>query len=118
MIYFAWSSLLYLDGIQNEVQSFLVLQNVGSKTTLITHSGGIKTKLLLDSILQVVVHFTANFHGLSEVFGASGENHELLHGKLVSGMRATVDDIESWGWQDYVAVSSQFSNVSKSRINK
>lgn len=75
--------------------TFLVLQYVGGKATLIPYIGGIFAIFLLDDILQVVVDLGTNTHGLLEAARPHGEDHELLHGQLVAGMGASIDDIES-----------------------
>jgi len=41
-----------------------------------------------------VVRFRANLHCLRETGGTSGEEHELLESKLVTGMGTAVDDVE------------------------
>ena len=41
----------------------------------------------------------------------SGKDHEFLHGKLVTSMGATIDNIESRHRQDDVRSTSQISNV-------
>lgn len=77
--------------------TFLILQDVGSKATFVPHVGGVFPVLLLDDVLQVVVNLGPNAHGLPEVGGADGEDHELLHGQLVASVRAPVDDVQSLG---------------------
>ncbi len=75
--------------------TFLVLQDVGGEASLISDISGIFAIFLLDDILQVVVNLSTNTHGLLEVAGTHGQDHELLHGQLVACVGATVDDVES-----------------------
>lgn len=41
-----------------------------------------------------MIRLRANLHCLRETGGASGEDHELLESKLVTGMGTAVDDVE------------------------
>jgi hypothetical protein len=83
------------NSLDQKFKTFLVLLNVRGETTFITNVGGIETVLGLDDRLKVVVNFGTNLHGFLEGLGTSGENHEFLHGELVTGMRTTVDNVES-----------------------
>ncbi len=74
--------------------TFFVLKDVGSEATFIAHIGGIFAVLLLNDILQVVINFSTNAHGLFEVACTDRQDHELLHGQLVSGVGAAVDNVE------------------------
>lgn len=74
--------------------TLIVLQDVGCKATLVAHIGGILPILGLDDPLEVVVDLGANAHGFLERAGSHRQDHELLHGQLVSSMRAPVDHIE------------------------
>lgn len=74
--------------------TFLVLQDVGGKSSLITHIGGILAILGLDNAPQVVVDLGPHPHGLFEAASPHRQDHELLHGQLVASMGATIDDIE------------------------
>lgn len=76
------------------MHTFLVLQDVWSKASLIAHIGGILTVFLLDDIFEIVVDLGSDAHGLFEGARTIRQDHELLHGKLVARMRATVDHIE------------------------
>lgn len=84
-----------LDGSDEQLETFLVVLDVGGETTFVTDVGGILTVLVLDDVLESVVDFRAHLHGLREGLGAGGQNHEFLHGKLVTSVGATVDDVES-----------------------
>ena len=53
-----------------------------------------------DDLLQGVVSFGTDLHGLSEGGSSNGKQHELLEGELVSGVRTTVNDVESGSWKD------------------
>lgn len=75
--------------------TFLVLQDVGGEASLVSHVGGVLSVLLLDDPLQVVVDLGADAHGLFEAAGPHGQDHELLHGQLVAGVGAAIDDVES-----------------------
>src|SRR6266702_5739274 len=54
----------------------------------------INAVLCTDNLLEGVVGLRTDFDRLCEARRASGEEHELLEGKLVAGVRATVDDVE------------------------
>lgn len=41
-----------------------------------------------------------NLHRFRETGSASRKKHKLLKGKAIVGVRATVDDIESWARED------------------
>jgi hypothetical protein len=47
-----------------------------------------------------VVSLGTDLHGLSEGGSSNGEQHELLEGELVPGVRTTVDDVECGSWKD------------------
>jgi hypothetical protein len=51
----------------------------------------------------VVIHFGADLQRVPEGGGSNGENHELLHGELVAGVAAAVDDVEGWDGQHHLA---------------
>jgi len=53
-----------------------------------------------DDLLQGVVSLGTDLHGLRETGGSDGKQHELLEGQLVSGVGATVDDIECGSGKD------------------
>lgn len=75
--------------------TFLVLQDVGGKTSLVSYIGGVLAIFLLDDILQVVVDLSTDTHGLLEAACSDRKDHELLHGQLVACVGAAVDDVES-----------------------
>ena len=64
-----------------------------AKLTINTVLGG-------NDLLEVVVGLGTDLHGLSERRSASGDDHELLEGKLVAGVGATVDDVEAGSGED------------------
>lgn len=74
--------------------TFLIFQNIWSKATFVTHISGILAIFLLDDTLEIVVNLGSNAHGFFEGASPDGQDHELLHGKLVACMRAAVDHIE------------------------
>ena len=100
-----------LDGLHNEVETLKVGENVGSETTLITDVGGVLTVLGLDDSLEVVVGLHTHAESLREGLGTNGEDHELLHGKLVASVRATVDDVEGGNGHDELLVASELGDV-------
>jgi hypothetical protein len=71
----------------------------------------VESILGLDDIFQVMVHLATHFHRFGETVSASGQDHKLLHGQLVAGVTASVDDVERWHWQDDVLVAGQISEV-------
>merc|ERR1719468_704040 len=98
-----------------KLNGLLVVLEVGREASLVAHGGSIEAVLGLDGGLEVVVRLGAHLHGLGEAGSASGQNHELLHGQLVSGMRATVDDVQGRNGHNDILDSSQISNVSVQR---
>lgn len=74
--------------------TLIVLQDVGCEAALVPHVGGILPILGLDDTLEVVVDLGADTHGFPEGAGSHGQDHELLHGQLVPGVGAPIDDIE------------------------
>lgn len=81
--------------------TLIVLQDVGCKATLVAHIGGILPIFGLDDPLEVMVDLSTNAHGFLERAGSHWQNHELLHGQLVSSMRAPVDHIEGLGHRSW-----------------
>lgn len=75
--------------------TLFVLQDVGCEASLVSHISGVLAIFLLDDILQVVVDLSTDTHGLLEAAGSHRQDHELLHGQLVAGVGAAVDDVES-----------------------
>ena len=47
-----------------------------------------------------MVGLGSHLHGLVEVDGSDGKDHELLEGEGVAGVRATVDDVEAGAGED------------------
>merc|ERR1719507_577901 len=62
-----------------------------------------------------MVELGAHPHGLRETGCSSGKNHELLHGQLVAGVAASVDDVEAGHGHQDVLDTSQVSDVSVER---
>lgn len=72
----------------------------------------INTVLGADDLLERVVGLGTDLHGLSEAGSTSGEEHELLERELVTGVRATVDDIERRAGEDVRGLDTgEFSKV-------
>ena len=69
------------------------------ETTLVTDICSIDTVLFVDDLLESVVALGAHLHGLVKVACANGDNHKLLEGEGVSGVRSAVDDIHAWSWE-------------------
>lgn len=74
--------------------TFIVLQDVGCKAALISHIGGVLPVFALDDPLEVVVDLGADAHGFPEGAGSHRQDHELLHGQLISRMGTPIDHIE------------------------
>ena len=53
-----------------------------------------------DDLLQSMVSLGTDLHGLRESGSSDGKQHELLEGQLVSGVGATVDDVECGSGKD------------------
>lgn len=75
-------------------RTFFVFQNIWSKAPFITYISGILTVFALDDIFEIMVHLCSDAHGLPEGVCTDGQDHKLLHSKLVSSMWATIDHIE------------------------
>jgi hypothetical protein len=60
-----------------------------------------------------VVDFATESQSFSEVSGSGWEEHEFLESEQVTSVFTTVDDIESWGWEDELVswVSGKTSEV-------
>jgi len=99
------------NGLVDEVQALLVRGDIGGEATLITDVAGILAVLLLDEVLEAVVDLAGHTHGLGEGGGADGEDHELLHGKGVTGVGATVNDVERGNGEDQILVAGELGNV-------
>ncbi len=67
--------------------------------------------MFTDDHLQVMVHFSGHAHGLGKVLCSHWQDHELLHGELVSGVSSTINDVKSGYWEGDLLVSSQVSNM-------
>jgi len=63
-----------------------------------------------------VVGLSTDLHGFSERCGSSGQKHEFLECKLVSGMRSAVDNVESRGGEDKGRFDT--SNVGKVLVKR
>ena len=90
--------------------TFLVLKDVWGKAAFIAHIGGILAVLLLDDVLEIVVDLSSDAHGFFKGAGTDGQDHELLHGKLIACMGATIDHIEGLieeKRKEMIAVTSQ-----------
>ncbi len=53
-----------------------------------------------DNFLEGVVGLGADLHSLGEAGSTGGEKHELLEGKLVASVRATIDNVEGGSGED------------------
>mmetsp|Transcript_59688 Transcript_59688/g.140563 ORF Transcript_59688/g.140563 Transcript_59688/m.140563 type:complete len:374 (-) Transcript_59688:7-1128(-) len=83
----------HLDGLDQELEALVVGLDVRGEAALVTHVARVLAVLLLDDLLEGVVHLAAHLHGLLEGLGADRADHELLHGKAVAGVGAAVDDV-------------------------
>ena len=93
--------------------TFIVLQDVGCKATLITHIGGVLPILGFDDPLEVVVDLGPNAHGFPEGAGSHRQDHELLHGQLVSSMGAPIDHVEGLRQGESAQNLGQFPGIKK-----
>lgn len=94
-----------------------VVLDVGREATLVANVSGVLAVLGLDDGLEGVVDLGADLHGLGKGFGARGQDHEFLHGQLVAGVGAAVDDIHSRDGENdlLAAVTGQVGNVAVQR---
>merc|ERR1719411_991394 len=104
-----------LDGLDHKLQGLAIVLEVGGEATLVTDSSGVKSVLLLDESLEVVVELRSHSHGLAEAGGSKGQHHELLHGELVAGVAAAVDNVEAGHRHHHVLHASEISNVAVKR---
>mmetsp|Transcript_54085 Transcript_54085/g.136063 ORF Transcript_54085/g.136063 Transcript_54085/m.136063 type:complete len:475 (-) Transcript_54085:104-1528(-) len=102
-----------LDGGHEELEALHVVLDVGGEAALVAHVGGVGAVLLLDDVLEAVVHLGPQLHGLLEVLGARRQDHELLHRQLVAGVAAAVDDVHGGHGHDELVgrVARQASDV-------
>lgn len=102
-----------LNGLLDELEALLVVLNVRSESTFVTNVDGILAVLGSNDGLEVVVDFDADAHGLREARGANGEDHELLHGKLVASVGAAVDHVKRGDGEDELvgALAGELGNV-------
>merc|ERR1719239_644247 len=104
-----------LDSLHEQLKGLPVVLEVGGEATLVTDGSGVEPVLLVDQLLEVVIQLAPHPHSLGEAGGASGEDHELLHGKLVAGVAATVDDVEAGHWHEDILHPSKVGNVTVER---
>merc|ERR1719186_2277999 len=88
----------HLDGLHYQVQSLLVVLKVWSKAPLVSYSSSIQAVLLLDDGFEVMIHLGTHSHGFGESGSSDWKHHELLHRQLIAGVRASINNIESWDW--------------------
>ena len=80
------------DGPDDDLQSVLVLLQVGGVAALVAHTGG-GGAVFLQHGLQGVEHLGAAAQGLAPGGCGHGHDHELLDVHVVGGMGAAVEDI-------------------------
>ena len=66
------------DGGVQQIESLLVVLDVGSESSLVSDGRSVQTVSLLDLVLEEVVHLRSHLHGLGEAISADGQDHELL----------------------------------------
>ena len=64
-----------------------------------------------DAYLEGVVDLATDLHGLGEGLGTDGHEHELLEGKAVTSVLATVDDVHGGDGEDVLVLASELSDV-------
>ncbi len=62
-----------------------------------------RSALGLDDAFQMVVHFSADLQRVPEGGRANRQYHELLHGQLVAGVAAAVNDVEGRDGKNHLA---------------
>eukprot|EP00128_Syssomonas_multiformis_P001164 Colp12_sorted_trinity150504_noHs@28271 len=103
------------DSSNEKVKTLLVILDVGSKATLITDIAGVQAILVLNDSSQMVVNLRAHTHGFTEVRRTGRQNHEFLHGQLVTSMATAVDNVECRDRQNDFAAPCEISDVSVQR---
>lgn len=78
-------------------RTFFVLQDIWSKASFVAYIGGVLTVFFLDDVFEIMVDLGSNAHGLPEGARTHGQDHELLHSKLVPSVWSTIDHIECLG---------------------
>lgn len=104
-----------LDGLDDQLQTGAVVQDVGSEAALISDRGRVLAELGLDDLGEVVVRLGAHLHRFREGFRAERQQHELLHGQHVAGVLSAVDDVEGGHWKPDVLVASEVRDVTVQR---
>mmetsp|Transcript_35903 Transcript_35903/g.94395 ORF Transcript_35903/g.94395 Transcript_35903/m.94395 type:complete len:425 (-) Transcript_35903:517-1791(-) len=82
------------DRLLQQVETLLVLENVGRKAALVANVASVLAILLLDDRLEIVVDLGTHLHRVLERARADRQDHELLHRELVARMAAAVDHVE------------------------
>eukprot|EP01084_Bolivina_argentea_P292679 503225_1 len=100
-----------LDGLHQQGEGLVDVLDRGSEATLVTHVDGVLAVLLLQDVLEAVVDLAAHAHGLTEGGGLDGGDHELLEGQGVTGVLATVDDVEAGHGEAELSVASELGQV-------
>ena len=81
-----------LDGLNDDLQSILILLQVGSIAALVANTGG-GSAVFLQNGLQGVEHLGAAAQSLTPGGSGNGHDHELLNVHVVGGMSAAVQDV-------------------------
>ena len=77
--------------LQDDLAGFLVAGEVGGKTALVAHAGGVV--FLEQDFLEGVEGLGPHAQCFPEVWCATGHDHELLNVHAVVRVFATVDDV-------------------------
>ncbi|KAH3667663.1 hypothetical protein OGATHE_003186 [Ogataea polymorpha] len=94
------------------VKSLLWGGKVWSNTSLITDVTGTLAVLLLGQRFEVVVDLRTHSETLGERWSVRWHNHELLEGQGSTGVRASVQNVLEWDWQNiWLLGACQFADV-------
>ncbi len=61
--------------------------------------------------LEGMVHLAAHSHGLRKGGCANGQDHELLHGKRIASVAASIDDVEGGHGQHLERIQNKSANT-------
>ena len=100
----------FFDGFRQEFKRLIGTRNIGSKTTLITNIYSyfeltlsfldirylptVNAILGTNDLLESVISLCSDLKGFREGGCTGRKKHKFLEGKLVTGMRATIDNVE------------------------
>jgi len=89
---------LYSFGDQLKTVSF-ILNLRTAKSSFITNIRWCKSVFFLNELFKSVIYLTSDSHSFFKTSSPCWKNHKLLHGKFITSMSSSIDDIESRNWK-------------------